>query len=564
MLISLHIENIAVIRSVDIDFEREFSVMTGETGAGKSIIIDSIGLVLGDKFSKELIRTGQSRASVSALFGELPENVLTALDALGLSADEDGCVFIQRSVSADGRSVTKYNGRAIPLSLQREVGSLLINIHGQHDSRALLDPGAHISYLDKFAHNDGLLCEYRKFYDAMLDARRRADAIKKDEREKQQRIDMLKFQINDIESAKLKADEEEKLRAEKNVLVNAKQISKQINTLYRALYKNEKGMSAYRLIEIARKSLNDIADLVPNARAFSDKLYDMQYELSSIADAAYSVLPRDCDDPETALSKIEDRLDTIHKLERKYGASVSEVLDFLDKAKKELGEIMVSDEKIKEYGLIFEKNRKSALEVADKLSKKRIEAAETLSCGVCSILEYLDMKKVIFRVGVKSRREEDGLLCPTGADEVEFLISTNPGEPLKPLAKIASGGEMSRIMLAIKCVLTNAEGIPTVIFDEIDTGVSGKTSQKIGIKLHDLSKYMQVISITHSAQVSANADRHLKIEKHEIDGMSETTVRDLDISERADELARIMGGVTPSEKIYESAVEMLKNAGHDA
>lgn len=560
MLISLHIENIAVIRSLDLELEKGFSVMTGETGAGKSIIIDSIGLVLGEKFSKELIRTGQSRAMVSALFGALPSSVTDALCEFGLAPDEDGCVFIQRSLSLDGRSVTKYNGRAIPLSLQREAGRLLINIHGQHESHSLLSPAAHIGYLDNYANTAELLAEYREYYNAMQDAAHRADALKKGEREKEQRIDMLRFQINDIDSAKLVPDEEEKLRTEKTLLSNAKQITKQINTLYRALYKNEKGMSAYRLLEIARRSLDDIADIVPDARAYSDKLYDMQYELASVAEAAYSVLPSGHDDPEKRLSQIEDRLDTIRKLERKYGATVPDVLDYLNKARAELDEIMLSDEKINELGKVCEENRTKALEIAERISKVRSLAAEKLSESICRVLDYLDMEKVVFSARV-ARRNESSLLCSNGIDDVEFLISTNPGDPLKPLAKIASGGELSRIMLAIKCVLTDAEGIPTIIFDEIDTGVSGKTSQKIGIKLRELAKTLQVISITHSAQVSANADVHLKIEKKERDGMSETSVRALDIRQRADELARIMGGVKPSEKIYESAVEMLKNAG---
>lgn len=560
MLISLHIENIAVIRSLDLELERGFSVMTGETGAGKSIIIDSIGLVLGEKFSKELIRTGQSRAMVSALFGELPESVTVALSELGLAPDEDGYVFIQRSLSLDGRSVTKYNGRAIPLSLQREAGKLLISIHGQHESHSLLSPAAHIGYLDNYADISELLAEYKVYYNAMQDAAHRADLLKKGEREKEQRIDMLRFQINDIDSAKLAPDEEEKLRTEKTLLSNAKQITKQINTLYRALYKNEKGMSAYRLLEIARRSLDDIADIVPDARAYSDKLYDMQYELASVAEAAYSVLPDGHDDPEKRLSQIEDRLDTIRRLERKYGASVPDVLDYLSKARAELDEIMLSDEKINELAKVYQENRMAALEIAEKISAIRNEAAQRLSESICRVLDYLDMEKVVFSARV-ARREENSLLCQNGIDDVEFLISTNPGDPLKPLAKIASGGELSRIMLAIKCVLTDAEGIPTIIFDEIDTGVSGKTSQKIGIKLRELAKTLQVISITHSAQVSANADVHLKIEKNERDGMSETSVRVLDIGQRAHELARIMGGVKPSEKIYESAVEMLKNAG---
>lgn len=561
MLNSLHIENIAVIKSADIDFGGRFTVMTGETGAGKSIIIDSVGLVLGDKFSKELIRTGQTQAMVSALFSSLPQKTAEQLNAIGLPPDEEGCVFIQRSVSLDGRSVTKYNGRAISLSLQKEAGKLLISVHGQHESHTLLDSNEHIAYLDGFAAVAPLLDEYRIYYKAMTDAEQSIRELKKNEREKQQRIDMLRFQIDDIESAKLKPGEEEKLRSERELLVNAKQITKQVTTLYRALYKNEKGMSAYRMIEIAKKSLDEISGMLPDAQDYSDRLFDMQYELASIAEAAYAAIPHGYDDPEKAIAQINDRLDCIHRLERKYGSDIREILDYLAKAKKELDEIMLSDERIKEFTEVYEKNRKSALIAAEKISNERKAAALLLSERICGVLAYLDMNKVDFCVRVKARVSDKDILCKNGMDDVEFLISTNPGEPLKPLAKIASGGELSRIMLAIKCVLTDAEAIPTIIFDEIDTGVSGKTSQKIGIKLHELSAYMQVICITHSAQVSANADDHLKIVKNEVDGMSETTVRYLDVNERAEELARIMGGVTPSEKIYESAVEMLRNAG---
>ncbi len=561
MLSSLHIENIAVIRSLDVDFSKGFTVMTGETGAGKSIIIDSIGLILGARTSKELIRTGESRAMVSALFTDLPKASLQALSELGITPDEDGCLYVQRTIDIEGRSATKLGGRSIPLSLQREVGALLVNIHGQHENQALLSPKSHLGILDRYGRSYETAERYRALYRSMNDARRKMDAILRDEREKQQRLDMLRFQISDIESAKLKPGEEENLTAEKKILQNAKALSKQVTTIYRALYKNDKGMSAYRMLEIARKSLDELSDVMPQAQSYSDKLYDMQYELASIAETAADLLPGGGENPEKRLSEIEDRLDTIRRLERKYGSSIEEVLAFLDKAKKDQEEILLSDEKAKEYAALYERYRGEATEIASELYELRKTAATDLSEKICAELAYLDMNKVAFAAKVQRRSPESGdILGPDGMDEVEFLISTNPGEPLKPLAKIASGGEMSRIMLAIKCVLTDSEGIPSIVFDEIDTGVSGKTSQKIGIKLRELAKGPQVFCITHSAQVAANADSHFRISKSEEDGRSVTRLTLLDESQRARELSRIMGGVEFSQKIYESALEMLNIA----
>jgi DNA repair protein RecN (Recombination protein N) len=562
MLTSLHIENIAVIQSLDVDFSDGFTVMTGETGAGKSVIIDSIGLILGGKASKELVRTGEDHSMVSALFDRLSPKTVEALAEIGVYPDEDGCLYIQRTISAkDGRSVTKLGGHTIPLSLQKEIGAYLINVHGQHENQALLNSTLHIHFLDDFAKDKDLVAEYSQYYSEMLDAKKKMQSYLQGEREKQQRLDMLKFQIQDIESAKLKANEEEELQNEKKRLQNSKFLMKQITTIYRALYKNDKGVSAWRMLEIARKSLDDLAGLFPDAPKFSDKLYDMQYEMASIAQATLDYLPHDGDNPEQRLNEIEDRLDVIHKLERKYGSSETEVLDFLKNAKSELNDILLSDEKAKEYSILYEEAKSKAWEVANKLSEIRKSQAGKLSEKICSELNYLDMNKVCFTVKV-TRRDQNSSesLSPSGCDDVEFLISTNPGDPLKSLTKIASGGELSRIMLAMKCVLTDSEGIPTIVFDEIDTGVSGKTSHKIGVKLRQLSRGTQVFCITHSAQVAANADNHYKIVKNTIQDRSVTCLELLNDASRADELARIMGGVEPSRKIHDSAVEMLELA----
>lgn len=383
-----------------------------------------------------------------------------------------------------------------------------------------------------------------------------------DERLKAQRLDMLRYQIEDIESAEPQEGEEDALLSEKKILQNAKQLQKQVMTIYRALYKNEKGMSADKLLEIARTSLENISDLMPDAPAFIDRLSEMQYELERIAEASLALLPSG-GSGEARLEEIAERLDVLRRLKRKYGADEKEILEFYQKAKEELDQILLSDEREKEYDRQYNALRTEAIALADQLTEVRRSASAELSDRICGELAYLDMGKVAFCARVSKKLSSDGKpeLTPKGGDEVEFMISTNPGEPLKPLTKIASGGELSRIMLAIKCVLTAADGMPTVIFDEIDTGVSGKTSQKIGIKLRELAgDGPQVFSITHSAQVAANGHAHYKIRKQEVDGRSETTVYALSRAERIDELARIMGGMDKSQKIIDSAAEMLEIA----
>lgn len=562
MLVSMHIENIAVIKSLDLDFSSGFTVLTGETGAGKSIIIDSIGLLTGAKTDRELIRTGEKSAMVSACF-TVEASQLCALADIGVTPDEEGMLFIQRTITAEGKSTTRLNGRTVPLSLHRQIGELLVGIHGQHDSEKLMKPAYHIDWLDGYAHNGELLAEYDGYYRKMLEAASNRDKCRMDERVKAQRLDMLRYQIEDIEGAELEVGQEDKLITEKKLLQNAKQLTKQVVTVYRALYRNDKGMPADKSIEIAKNALMSLTDMMPEASGYVDRLSDMQYELGRIAQAAAALMPKAGANPEKRIEEIDDRLDTIRRLRRKYGANEEEILGFLQNAKAELDEILLSDEKEKEYDKLCRAYRKQAEAVALKLSEVRRQAAEDLSQRICAELAYLDMEKVAFsaRVALRGAGEGDAKLGPKGMDEVEFMISTNPGEPLKPLAKIASGGELSRIMLAIKCVLTAAESVPTLIFDEIDTGVSGRTSQKIGIKMRSLAHDgPQVLCITHSAQVAANGHRQYKIVKSEVDGRSQTTVVPLDRDERIREIARIMGGMDISQKILDSATEMIEKA----
>lgn len=561
MLISMHIENIAVIRRLDVDFSKGFTVLTGETGAGKSMIIDSIGLLLGAKTQRELIRSGESSAMVSACF-EVPGEIATELSELGIAPEEDGLLSIQRTITAEGKSQSRINGRVVPLSLQRQAGERLVSIHGQHDNQGLMTASGHIDFLDRYAKDADLLASYQNVYRKMCEALKLRDQCRMDERIKAQRLDMLRYQIDDIEAAEIEEGEEDALLAEKKILQNAKQLQKQVMTIYRALYKNDKGMSADKLVEIASTSLESISDLMPDAPAYIDRLSEIQYELERIAEASLALLPSG-GSGEARLEEIAERIDLLRKLKRKYGSDEKEILEFYRKAKEELDQILLSDEREREYDRQYIAYREEALSLADQLTEARKLASAELSERICGELVYLDMGKVAFCARVAKKLSADGRpeLTPKGGDEVEFMISTNPGEPLKPLTKIASGGELSRIMLAIKCVLTAADGMPTVIFDEIDTGVSGKTSQKIGIKLRQLAgDGPQVFCITHSAQVAANGHSHYKIRKQEVDGRAETTVYPLTKPERIDELARIMGGMDKSQKIIDSATEMLEIA----
>lgn len=567
MLSSLHIENIAVIKRLDLDFHRGFSALTGETGAGKSIIIDSLGLLMGAKAERDLIRTNEERATVSAVFTDIDPKIVEMISSLGFDV-EDSTVMIQRTVDISGKSTCKIDGRSATLSVIKKIMPHLINIHGQHDNGALIDNSNHIKYLDSYSGSgiDGLLSEYRVHYKEMLDAKRSAEKLREDEREKQRKIELLTYQIEDIESASLEDGEDEKLDLERRALRNSRQIVKSLSTVYRAIYKNDKGYSAANLAKIAKDSIDSVSDALPALLPYSDKLYDIEYELESIAKEVMALMPAGAENPDARLAEIEDRLDVIHKLKRKYGSTIADILTYLDNSKKELHSIQKSDELISQYLNKYKEQKEICQKLASELHTVRLENAKKLSKGISDVLAYLDMGKVIFAVkcDIKTAGENSQpVFGENGFDDVEFMISTNPGEPLKPLVKIASGGELSRVMLATKCVLMSAENVPTVIFDEVDTGVSGKTSHKIGIKLREISKYSQTFCVTHSAQVAATAHNHYKIVKNEVDGRSETDVYLLDHSGRVDEIARIMGGVQITEKIKETAEEMILAAQID-
>ncbi len=558
MLTSLHIENIAVIKSADLDLSEGFTVLTGETGAGKSIIIDSIGLIKGSKPSRELIRSGEEQALVSAIF-EPDDETSERLGELGLAPDEDGLLMVTRTINTSGKSGAKVNGRTVPLSLLREATGHLIGIHGQHDNITLLNPESHIELLDGFAGVS--LAEYERSYDRFSEINRRIAELCKNEREKTQRAEFLRFQIDEIESAKLKPGEEEELAKKRAQLQNREKVTRLAKLVSSSLYRNEKGTAALDKVKRSIKALDALSAVIPEAEELSARLDALTYELEDIAIIADGFADDSDDDPTILLDRLETRLDTIEKLERRFGDTVADVLSYLARAKDELESIETSDERLADLRLERDSLLPLMAAQAEELSERRMKAARELELRIVEELAFLDMKGVQFSASVVRRDETDDQseFSRRGVDDVEFLISTNRGEPLKPLAKIASGGELARIMLAVKTVLADRDRIGTLIFDEVDAGVSGKTSQKLGIKLRDLARAgrTQVLCVTHSAQIAAVADSHLLISKKDENGRTFTTVESLNEEGRISEIARIMGGITVTERLIETAREML-------
>jgi len=555
MLQTLHITNIAVIKSTDINFSPGLNILTGETGAGKSMIIDSISLLTGARTSKELIRNGADSAMVSAYFTDIAEPNRRAISEVGVECDEEGGIFVQRDITSDGKSKVRLNGRVIPLSLLRNILKYLINIHGQHDNQGLLDPSNHLGLLDAYLDSSLDLTEYNEVYTRMCEVRRKLKELRLDDSEKQRMIDLLRYQLNDIDRGKLKIGEEGALEERKRKIKNIEKISKSTNLIYRALYQNEKGASAYTLIDMAKQAIDKLSDVMDKSEELIEKLDGLQSELRDIAEYCDDLCDDDIGDPDKALDIIEGRLEIINRLKRKYGSSIEEILEFRAKIKKQLDEIELSDVQSAEYAKEYAELQARAQSLAAEITDIRRKGGESLANEIMSELMYLDMGKVKLYVDLQNTE-----LNSKGADEVSFLICTNPGELPKPLSKIASGGELARIMLAMKTVFAKKEGTETLIYDEIDTGISGRTAQKLGFKLKSSAKHSQVICITHSAQVASSADTHLFIEKNEIDGRVETTVRELDENEKINEVARIMGGSEITDKLLSSAKELINQA----
>ena len=552
MIESLHIENIAVVKSLDIDFREGMTALTGETGAGKSIIIDSLNLLLGGRADKELIRNGEQRGEVSALFSNIPENAVRIIEELGFSAP-DGTIMLSRAVSGSGSSV-RLNGRAITVGVLREISAALFSIHGQNDNQKLLDSGSHTELLDAYADNGGFREEYLELYRKILHKRSEIDCLMRDRREGERLCEMLRFQVAEIDAAKLKIGEEEALEEMITRLRSSEQILKCCAFVEKALEGGEKSRGAIYLTDRAAAAMDSISDSMPEAVSLSERLNNIKYELEDIAEIAAGL----CDsvggeDAADKLDRAEGRLDIIRRLEKKYGASVEEILKFRQEAAERLSGIENIDEREEDLLEELRELTDKAEKIADRMTERRREAARALKKKVEETLAFLDMPRVRFDVALNRSRE----LNAFGREQAELMISTNPGEPLMPMAKIASGGELARIMLSLKNALNECDGIDTVIFDEIDTGISGKTSRKVGIKLKEIGKGAQVICVTHSAQIASLADSHYFISKKEVNGRAETSLTLLDKQGREDEIARILGGIDITEAQREAAREMI-------
>lgn len=548
MLSLLHIENIAVIECADISFDRGFNVLTGETGAGKSIVIDAISAILGERAYRDMIRTGTERASVRAVFTKVPEFPWFAEN--GVEYDPE--TVISREIHLDGKNICRVNGTLVNVSCLHKLGIQLINIHGQHDSAALFDEENHLAFLDAFADNGKLRASYGERYEAVAKLRREISALTMDEGEKLRRMENLKYQIAEIEKAELEPGEDDRLEERRKVLQNAEKLSNGMETAVECLYGGEDSDGASGLLAQAEYALARLSRFSDSFAALHDRVSDLMYQ---VQDAAEEV--RDARDSLSysaeELEQIESRLDVIHKLRRKYGTTCEDILEYLDKAKKELDEIEFADDKLERLKRNLKKAEKEAWDAALALRENRQQAADTMSKRILSELAQLDMPRVQFAC-----RFTETELAASGADAVAFYMSANAGEALKPLSRVASGGELARIMLAMKNVLAEKDQVATLIFDEVDTGVSGRAAQKVAEKLRSVAVHKQVLCVTHLPQLAALANTHLLIAKSERDGRTYTSVTPLDLEGRKRELARIIGGANITETTLKSAEEMLR------
>ena len=547
MLSLLHIENIAVIEQADISFDKGFNVLTGETGAGKSIVIDAISAILGQRAYRDMIRTGTSKASVRAVFTKVPN--FPWFEENGV--EYDGETVIQRDIFLDGKNVCRVNGTLVTVAILHKLGIQLINIHGQHDSASLFDEENHLRFLDAFADNGGLLADYREKFAAVSELRRQIDRMTMDEGEKLRRMETLKYQIAEIEKADLKSGEDEVLEQRRKLLQNSEKLSQGLEEASEALLGGDDSDGAAALLAQAAYALSRIARYSDDYTGFQERLTDLKYQVQDIADEVRDSLDElsySADELET----IEARLDIIHRLRRKYGADCDEILAYLDKARKELDEIEFADDRVEQLRKKLAKQEKQAWDAALALRKNRQEQGAVMAEKILSELSQLDMPRVQFQC-----RFRETELTSEGADAVAFYLSANAGEDLKPLSKVASGGELARIMLSMKNVLAEKDAVDTLIFDEVDTGVSGRAAQRIAEKLKSLAKHKQVLCVTHLPQLAALADTHMLIAKSEHDGRTYTTVTPLDRKGRAMELARIIGGAHITETTLKSAEEML-------
>lgn len=555
MLSNLQIENIAVIKSASIDFENGFNVMTGETGAGKSIVIDSLNAILGERTSRELIRSGADSASVCAEFQNVGDNVKNELEKLGI--EKDDTLIVSRKLTPDGKNVCRINGMPATVSMLKALGVQLVNIHGQLDNQSLLSPETHCSFIDKLAGSGRELNEFKELYSLYIKKENELKSLNTDVNEKNRRLDILNYQIEEIQKADIRPGEKDELTEKLGFLRNAEKVLDLLHTAYAALNGDGEMPGAADVAADAASKLLSAADyssdFTETANGVNDAAMNLSTYTEELRDKIYSL---DYDPNET--ERAEERLDVIYRLSQKYGDSEEDILAYLENAEKERDALSFSDERAEQLRAETEKAYNEALAAAKKLSEIRIEAGKKFSADVERELAFLDMPSVKFIVN-----DSVGELYENGIDNIEFLLSANAGEEPKPLSKIASGGELSRIMLAIKCVLSELDDIDTLIFDEIDSGVSGRAALKIAAKMKELSKTHQVICVTHLAQIAAFADEHKLISKEEKDGRTYTCIASLDYNGRKYELARIMGGLTVTQSILNSAEELLSSAEID-
>lgn len=556
MLQNLKISNIAIIKEAVIDFNNGLNVLTGETGAGKSIIIDAINAVLGERTSRELIRTGNEFAEVSALFSDINTGVKSVLEEIGIDSEEDRTLHIMRKIFADGKNVCKINGQSVTVSMLKKLGRALINIHGQLDNQNLLNEDFHIDYIDAFAQDDVYKNEYILAYGDYKEAERKYKSFIENESEKARKIDILTYQIEEIEAADIKTGEYNGLIKRRNFLQNAEALLSYVNAALQSLDGENGEGGAVSALSFAASSLQNAAEYDDTLKSVSETLTDISYSLSDCVSELNNFLFSADIDPKE-LDVIEERLSILETVFKKYGETEEKVLEYLENAQKELEEITFSDQIKERLKAEADKKKTVMQKTADKLSEIRKKASILFADQVSKELAFLEMPSIVFKV-VQNKIECN----ENGQDEIYFLISANKGEEPKALSKIASGGELSRVMLAIKNVLAAGDEIQTLIFDEIDTGVSGRTAQKIGIKLKEVSLDRQVLCVTHLAQIAAFADSHYLISKSEKDSKTFTSIMPLEYSERVNELSRIIGGIDSTDISKQAAAELIEYANN--
>lgn len=551
MLSVLHIENIAVIEQAEILFEGGFNVLTGETGAGKSIVIDAISAILGERTYRDVIRTGANRAFVSAIFTNIPQYDWFSENQVEFDPQE---LQVQREIYADGRNVCRVNGRPVSVASLKKLGGRLINIHGQHDSQQLFDEENHLTYLDAFARDEQELEAYQQAFSAMQSVQREIQKLSMDESEKLRLVETLTFQIEEIRAANLVSGEEEQLKDRRKVLQNAEKLSDALRMADEALYGGDSSDGAAGLLSNAEHALSRVSTISADMQTLHQKISDLMYSVQDAADELRAMRD-DLSYSEGELEEIEERLDAIHKLKRKYGASVEDVLAYLADSEQRLDEIEFASDRIETLKKREAELQKETIRQGEILREKRLSAAQAMESRICDELRQLDMPKIRFVCEFTPQQP-----MQTGLDSVRFLMSANVGENLKPLSKVASGGELARIMLAMKQVLAQQDGVPTLIFDEVDAGVSGRAAQKVAYKLWTVSKGRQVLCVTHLPQIAAMADAEYTVEKRVENERTYTSVLHLDESGRKQELARLIGGSMITETTLAGAAELLRLA----